>query len=642
MSNKVTTTKKVTSSYQISKDSKKYNKYLNSKNDTNKSTPQIRTSQKDNKRSRPTSIKSESNIIERQAKNNYDSSSKRRSQEKCTCGQWETDTYKVHYATKSMNNSNYFNGEDGKDMSNRYTGYKKNTNKTINSNDKNIFIQECNNSEYGSSAGAKEKQYFSITKSENSLDALNEYTDEDINLCTCGQNTTIQTKSSEKNDYKSKVGTNKLRYSSNLENISNEFPIKTTDYEEKETNISSEIIINKKLIKEKIWEEIKRKEEKEGIEWSGENYIQVIERLQYLVEPPPQLRVQFINDMMINRTLVHDPIKILIPIPDNFMQKQAVLEVLAEKKEEKKEEKVEEICPENVDILNIEKECSKVHTFDDLKIEKEELYVEGIEEKEQIEPFVIENYSWHIDPSERMWSGDMKLIRINKLNIEKTPKQFNNIDIKSNEKIAFKGVKRVLKKKVKELKQSENTAFKIGGDGFDINKYKIPLESTHTDKMEMIPERKDWNKVNGVSSESKVNLLPKEIVKKNWNEQLNQQIGEKLDFTPKTKKWTLSICKEIDIIYKQESEEVLVNDDYNNVKELGMRPITATIFKIMEEDDTSSVASFDVFQNIIFNKKIYEETKVMAKKRAMVENEQKVLYDTSMTAFVAQTNNVGK
>ena len=158
----------------------------------------------------------------------------------------------------------------------------------------------------------------------------------------------------------------------------------------------------------------------------------------------------------------------------------------------------------------------------------------------------------------------------------------------------------------------------------------------------MIPERKDWNKVNGVSSESKVNLLPKEIVKKNWNDQLNQQIGEKLDFTPKTKKWTLSICKEIDIIYKQESEEVLVNDDYNNVKELGMRPITATIFKIMEEDDTSSVASFDVFQNIIFNKKIYEETKVMAKKRAMVENEQKVLYDTSMTAFVAQTNNVGK
>ena len=64
--------------------------------------------------------------------------------------------------------------------------------------------------------------------------------------------------------------------------------------------------------------------------WSGDNYIQVIERLQYLSAEPPELRVQFLNDLMINRTIDREPINILIPIPDNYIQKQGVFEVISE------------------------------------------------------------------------------------------------------------------------------------------------------------------------------------------------------------------------------------------------------------------------------------------------------------------------
>ena len=37
-----------------------------------------------------------------------------------------------------------------------------------------------------------------------------------------------------------------------------------------------------------------------------------------------------------------------------------------------------------------------------------------------------------------------------------------------------------------------------------------------------------------------------------------------------------------------------------------MRPITATIIKVNEEEETSSVSSYDVFQNLIIKKSNYE------------------------------------
>ena len=68
----------------------------------------------------------------------------------------------------------------------------------------------------------------------------------------------------------------------------------------------------------------------------------------------------------------------------------------------------------------------------------------------------------------------------------------------------------------------------------------------------------------------------------------------------------MKICKEIDILYEQEVDDVIINDDYNNVKGPEMRPITATIIKVKEESETSSVASYDVFQNLVNRRSNFE------------------------------------
>jgi hypothetical protein len=135
-------------------------------------------------------------------------------------------------------------------------------------------------------------------------------------------------------------------------------------------------------------------------------------------------------------------------------------------------------------------------------------------------------------------------------------------------------------------------------------------------------KRQDWNVVNNYSTQSTINILTKEKKlceqktktitvlgtssnRNKWNETIRKQKGVKLGFGP-TKKWDLKVNKEIDLEFEQESDDVIINDDYNNVKGPEMRPVTATIIKVKEEEDTSSVSSYDVFQNVIIKRTGYE------------------------------------
>ena len=157
----------------------------------------------------------------------------------------------------------------------------------------------------------------------------------------------------------------------------------------------------------------------------------------------------------------------------------------------------------------------------------------------------------------------------------------------------------------------------------DIEKTKVesPLQNIQTDRMNMPAankRRQNWNLVNNLSSESTINILTKKkileeqragivttlgdsVVRNKWNDKMRQQKGVKLVYGP-TKKWNIKICKEIDLFFEQEADEVIINDDYNNVKGPEMRPVTATIIKVKDEDDSSSVASYDVFQHLIIKK----------------------------------------
>ena len=93
------------------------------------------------------------------------------------------------------------------------------------------------------------------------------------------------------------------------------------------------------------------------------------------------------NDMMINPTINRDPIQVLIPIPNNYIQKQGVLEILSEQKEKKEEEEKdlnEDLCPENVDLLNISNAYSiPAPSFNNLEIENEEMHITRILKEEE-------------------------------------------------------------------------------------------------------------------------------------------------------------------------------------------------------------------------------------------------------------------
>ena len=802
MSKQVISSTKITKSYQISKSSQDVKGNQNTKNNLPESKSQtsyrkeiqtkftgknpsnfMPTQNPDNSIRIATNnkVSNPNDILQNYKYNNLDSSTGSlkqnilNSQDICTCGQFRTDTQSSYNATIQTNltGPGYCTGDDG---SIGGINYKQNTNKTynrtININDQNIYIQEGNSTDYFNSEEKGEKKIFSNTSSAYNENLPNIYTDEEVNMnhCTLGLNQANTIDSSGRN---AKIV--QTQYSTNMINTSNnEFPIQTTDYDERETrhrkNIVKKIVnteINIEVIRQQVREKIRQeiKEEKERHQeqtlWNGENYIQIIERLQYLSSPAPPLRVQFLNDMMINKTINTGPIQVLIPIPDNYIEKQEELAFYAEQKEKEEEVVGEELCPENVDLLNISQAYSiPVPSFNNLEIESEEMVIEGKpNEKQEIvvqekEPFVIENYSWDINASERMWSGVMRPMRVNKLIIEvptkpdwndfirtesvakinvKAPikeeiqeeieeeqeeeepeeesvveeieeieeevetkdneerkrrlaeraerekrrkerelkkkknapkklkkhkfqityrqnkKRFKLIDLGENEMITLKAERRILPSEVKRIEKiiepSNETNIMVGGNGFDYDKFKwslepfnaqtLTIEKTNRDhhlenvpieRMAMKAEKarpKDWNLVNDLSSESTINILTKEKViteeniksitvlgkasnKNKWNEKSRQHKGPKVVYGPSKKKFTLKIIKEIDIAYEQETDDVIINDDYNNVKGPEMRPITATIIKVKEEDDTSSVSSYDVFQNLIIKKSTYE------------------------------------
>ena len=419
----------------------------------------------------------------------------------CTCNKWKTDTNSTFNRTMQTGEG-YCTCDDAKENSFACTCNKRNTNQmlnnTLSSNEQNIFIQDGNSNLDYCTCDEKEKKIFSTTNSDYNENIQNVLTDEEINMnniCTCGQNhrNTFDSSSSKKSTLINNQ--NKMQYSTNIMTTSNnEYPVQTTDYEEKNIKrtdikkvINEEINIEviRKQVREKIKKELKEENE-EVVTWNGENYVQVIERLQYLTAPPPGLSVQFLNDMMIKRTINRNPIQVLIPIPDNYIQRQGIFQYIAEKKEEIEEERNinEDLCPENVDLLNISHAYSiPVPSFNNLEIEQQEMIIPGIPkpEKEIVqeeivqqpeiipeqskEPFIIENYSWDINASERMWSGVMRPVRVNKLEIEvPTRPDWNNVleeeyasnlDVIAPRKEKIVKPKKEIKPKVEKLKKEK-------------------------------------------------------------------------------------------------------------------------------------------------------------------------------------------
>ena len=742
------------------------------------------------------------------------------SQSICTCGKWRTDTHSTYNGTIKTNlkSDGYCTCtyDDGKDMS-LCNCYKKNTNRTANrtvsTNSQNIYIQ--NNNDYSIS---NERHIFT-TASENARNAQTEEENNANNIninkkvCICGRR-----------DHE----INNLNISNMMTTSNNELPIQTTDYEERERG-RKEIISKVKQSRTEIREEVRVENEESA--WTGDIFIQVMERLQYLAAEPPDLIVQFMNDLMIDRTVDNNPIKILIPIPDNIVQNQCDLMVLSKEKKETEEKPSESICPENVDFLNISHAYSiPINSFNDLESDRIEMFfqsqptiekpkpkpkiekpkpkpkiekpkpkpkiekpkpkpeIEKPKPKPEIEKpkpkpkiekpkpkpkiekpkpkpkiekpkpkikiddeakpiYIIENNdAWDISGSERTWSGPIQPVRTNKFEFETGEENWNNLMQETVEKLDFEKSKKgpysnldknqfdifykesgkifkiidlgdneviTLKAEKRKLAPSpENVqSLSVGGPGFkprvwspvptlaiSFNLEKSDIKNKFnivSDNMTMPSERKrrpDWNLVNKASNEELINIFGKEKIlveqkvrplsvfgepkKPNrWNEIVRTQKGAKLVFEAKKikykkSKWYLSVCKEINMFYEREADEVIINDDYNDIKGTQMRPIIVTVLKVNEDEETSSVTSYDVFENIIvkksnidinynsgnkfgigvnalknridFSKKKFGHfgKRELFGKLKMAENEQKNKYDKIVSNLAFQTNNI--
>lgn len=615
----------------------------------------------------------------------------------CTCGKFRSDTHSTYNGTiqTKLQSEECYTGDEGRDTS-LCNCYKKNTNRaskisTGSYKSNNILIQDSNR------CTCYEGQNMNMISKYNINKKI--YKKE----CTCGKGDhEYEINTATTNDVQ--LDTIETKDNEDKENIEELTKISKKEQEQSIIKKDKEIKVDIKQL-----EQLEQKKEEE-ISWNGDIFIQIMERLQYLAAKPPELTVQFPNDMMINRTLYNGPINILIPIPENYIQKQGFFEVLPEVKDP-----LEGICPENVDLLNISNAYSiQIPAFNNLEIENTEMFI-------QSEPlgihFKIENYAWDISANGRLWSGDIIPIRTNRLEIEDKTwndliqketvekltidisdihNPFKIIELSDNEVITLKAKKKVLK-----VTQTQESSLKVGGDGFkprvwdlvptQANSMTIEVHKPLTivsESMLMPPERKrrpNWNLVNTSSLESTVDYLVKEKIieqqslnpitlieentlKNKWQNKIREQLGIRLTYKKKDKrlKWTLSICsKVIDLFYEHSIDDVVINDDYNNVQGPKMRPIIVTVLKANEADDTSSISSYDVFQNLVIKKgtlnfelgknrnieinikkNIQSEYEMDGKikkfngKLRMEENRQKNQYDKTVRNIVHQTKNL--
>ena len=615
----------------------------------------------------------------------------------CTCGKFRSDTHSTYNGTiqTKLQSEECYTGDEGRDTS-LCNCYKKNTNRaskisTGSYKSNNILIQDSNR------CTCYEGQNMNMISKYNINKKI--YKKE----CTCGKGDhEYEINTATTNDVQ--LDTIETKDNEDKENIEELTKISKKEQEQSIIKKDKEIKVDIKQL-----EQLEQKKEEE-ISWNGDIFIQIMERLQYLAAKPPELTVQFPNDMMINRTIYNGPISILIPIPENYIQKQGFFEVLPEVKNPG-----EGICPENVDLLNISNAYSiQIPAFNNLEIENTEMFIKS-------EPlgkvFKIENYAWDISANGRLWSGDIKPIRTNRLEIEDKTwndliqkekvenltidisdihNEFKIIELSDNEVITLKAKKKVLK-----VTQTQESSLKVGGDGFkprvwdlvptQANSMTIEVHKTLkiiSESILMPPERKrrpNWNLVNTSSLESTVDYLVKEKIieqqslnpitlieentlKNKWQNKIREQLGIRLTYKKKDKrlKWTLSICsKVIDLFYEHSIDDVVINDDYNNVQGPKMRPIIVTVLKANEADDTSSISSYDVFQNLVIKKgtlnfelgknrnieinikkNIQSEYEMDGKikkfngKLRMEENRQKNQYDKTVRNIVHQTKNL--
>ena len=339
-------------------------------------------------------------------------------------------------------------------------------------------------------------------------------------------------------------------------------------------------------------EEKNLKYEYENIFWSGDLYMQKEERLQYLPEEPPKLFVQFPDNMMIHRTISLEPIRLLIPIPENYVQSQDHFEILTNN--------------ENKQVQDLPKEISS----------------------NKNQSLTQEKHSLEINPNQKTWNGPIQPVKTNKMIYDEIAKKnWNELLQKEFQlNINYEGVKKE-KKEVKKIKVekavyilSKEISFKVGGTGFKprvwalskINVINLTFSSDHV--------------LNSSSSEQSI------IINDDYNN--TDEI--------KLRSITVTIIK-----MRDDEEETESTDDYDIFENINVTKIDLTneisnawtnmsqkniVIKEKEKMNQIKKGNKNEFYeiNFISEDKTFNGKKIFKKGISVIENEQKNQFDQNV------------
>ena len=154
-----------------------------------------------------------------------------------------------------------------------------------------------------------------------------------------------------------------------------------------------------------------------------------------------------------------------------------------------------------------------------------------------------------------MWKNPIEPVKTNKFGIEEKDKNWNEL-VKSTSanKIEYKG-------KVKEKKKEQ--------------------------KKEIIIHKPEYS----LSQESKITVGGKGFKQKIWSPVPNPQGSITFEKVQKSES-----------ISESSDKNIITNDDYNNIKDMKMRPVIVTITKQKDNDEENWNETIDVFESILIKK----------------------------------------
>ena len=200
----------------------------------------------------------------------------------------------------------------------------------------------------------------------------------------------------------------------------------------------------------------------------------------------------------------------------------------------------------------------------------------------------------------------------------------------------------------KNLNWDDNT-FPMTGRPFTIEgKEKPALSKKNVEKITLKQsyKPKDWNKTIKERNVIKINMPTKKrrqniskqriqpiilrgTAKANWNNVIKKENDSKVSIDKSIRKTNFVFSKGNEVYIENDTDEILINDDYNIVEENYARPVRAYIRKVEEATEESATSDYDLLNHIHKHNDQFNQFKELVNESVKVYGQKVVINDIS-------------